>query len=42
MIVGDILDYLRVCIKYSLFDRDALRMEVNALKKLVEDLGGKL
>lgn len=38
----DTLDYLRVCIKYGLFERDALRREVAFLKQMVEDLGGKL
>ncbi len=38
----DILDYLRVCIKYSLFERDALRREVLTLKQMVKDLGGEI
>lgn len=38
----DALDYLRICIKYSLFERDALQREVKYLKELVKELGGKL
>jgi hypothetical protein len=38
----DVLDTLRTFVKYSLFDRDALRREVKFLKQLVEDLGGKI
>lgn len=38
----DVLDILRTYVKYSLFDRDALRREVEYLKQMVEELGGKL
>lgn len=38
----DVLDYLRICIKYSLFERDALQREIKYLKDLVKELGGKL
>ena len=31
------LDYLRVCIKYQLFDLEATRRENRYLKKLLED-----
>jgi len=34
------LDYLRVCIKYQLFDLEATRRENEYLKKLLEDKNG--
>jgi hypothetical protein len=34
------LDYLRVCIKYQLFDLEATRRENEYLKKLLEDRNG--
>jgi len=36
----DTLDYLRVCIKYQLFDLEATRRENEYLKKLLEDRNG--
>ncbi len=33
------LDYLRVCIKYQLFDLEATRRENDYLKKLLEENG---
>jgi hypothetical protein len=33
------LDYLRVCIKYQLFDLEATRRENEYLRKLLEDNG---
>ncbi len=38
--VLDTLDTLRTCVKYGLFERDALRREVAFLKQMVDDLGG--
>ncbi|KKN75676.1 hypothetical protein LCGC14_0377790 [marine sediment metagenome] len=40
--VLDVLDTLRTYVKYSLFERDALRREVAFLKQMVNDLGGKI
>ncbi len=34
------LDYLRVCVKYLLFDLDATRRENDGLKKLLKDQRG--
>ena len=34
------LDYLRICIKYQLFDLEATRRENKYLKKLLEDRNG--
>ncbi|HEG44403.1 MAG TPA: hypothetical protein ENH94_10180 [Phycisphaerales bacterium] len=34
------LDYLRVCVKYLLFDLDATRRENEGLKKLLKDQHG--
>ena len=34
------LDYLRVCIKYQIFDLEATRRENEYLRKLLEDNGG--
>ena len=34
------LDYLRVCIKYQLFDLEATRRENKYLRKLLEDKNG--
>lgn len=36
------IDYLRVCAKYTLFDLEAARREIMALKKKVLDAGGEL
>ena len=33
----EVLDYLRVCIKYQAFDLEATRRENNYLKKLIEE-----
>ncbi len=33
----DLLDYLRVCIKYQTFDLEATRRESDYLRKLLED-----
>lgn len=33
----DSLDYLRICIKYQMFDLEATRRENEYLKKLLED-----
>jgi len=33
----ELLDYLRVCIKYQAFDLEATRRENNYLKKLLEE-----
>ena len=33
----EILDYLRVCIKYQVFDLEATRRENSYLKKLIEE-----
>jgi len=35
----DLLDYLRVCIKYQAFDLEATRRENEYLRKLLEDHG---
>ena len=35
------LDYLRVCIKYQLFDLEATRRENKYLRKLLEERKGK-
>jgi len=35
------LDYLRVCIKYQLFDLEATRRENAYLRKLLEDNSGQ-
>ena len=35
--VQDSLDYLRVCIKYLVFDLEATRRENNYLRRLLED-----
>lgn len=34
------INYLRVCVKYTIFDLEASRREIEALKKLLKD-GGK-
>jgi transcriptional antiterminator len=34
------LDYLRICIKYQLFDLEATRRENKYLRKLLEERGG--
>jgi len=34
------LDYLRVCIKYQLFDLEATRRENNYLRKMLEEKNG--
>jgi hypothetical protein len=34
------LDYLRICIKYHLFDLEATRRENNYLRKLLEEKNG--
>lgn len=36
------LDYLQVCVKYTLFDLEATRRENEALKKLLRDNGIEL
>jgi hypothetical protein len=36
----DSLDYLRICIKYQLFDLEATRRENQYLRKLLEDRTG--
>ena len=33
------IDYLRVCIKYTLYDAESLRREILQLKKLLKDNG---
>jgi len=35
----DLLDYLRVCIKYQAFDLEATRRENDYLRKLLEESG---
>jgi hypothetical protein len=37
----DLLDYLRVCIKYQTFDLEATRRENEYLRKLLEESGGE-
>ena len=37
----ELLDYLRVCIKYQTFDLEATRRENQYLRKLLEDNGGE-
>ncbi len=34
------LDYLRICIKYQLFDLEATRRENNYLRKMLEEKNG--
>ena len=34
------IDYLRVCVKYTLFDLSACHREINALRKRIKELGG--
>jgi len=36
----ELLDYLRVCIKYQVFDLEATRRENEYLRKLLEDAAG--
>ena len=36
----DSLDYLRICIKYQLFDLEATRRENDYLRKMLEDRNG--
>ena len=36
----ELLDYLRVCVKYQLFDLEATRRENKYLRKLLEDRNG--
>jgi len=38
-ILQDSLDYLRVCIKYAMFDLEATRRENGYLRKLVQHAG---
>ncbi len=39
-ILQDLLDYLRVCIKYQVFDLEATRRENEYLRKLLDEQSG--
>ncbi len=38
--IQETIDYLRVCIKYNIFDLEATRREIEWLKKRNKELGG--